>query len=220
MNKASKDFLAKLLGASVILTFVALAVIGAIFGVSYLGEFLKGAASGWVQAVGSIGAIAGAYHFGEIAHKNQVRQEHAREERAKLIRVTTLREIFRDSYHLDERMVEACKIEVGIPFAAEIWDGVYAKASLQVELILGVPLFEVPDHELAKHLSMARTSAVLYREHSQTFSKKSGVKLDVMTAVLLATAADGMNMRQEAIQHCDELGEEIRLKIDRLSSFD
>lgn len=137
-----------------------------------LWDFLKGSASNWIQAVGSIAAILASYKMGEMAFRKQVHKEDIADLQAKIHAYQVLEEVFQTvsavsylSSHVTEN-----------PLAKQI------KASAQdtLQMINAVPSLDVPHPDLVRRLALSRQAMLSYIGWSEGWLIKE--EIPILTA--------------------------------------
>lgn len=181
------------------------------FGPSFLAEFLKGPASGWAQAFGSVAAIGVAYWLGQDAHRQQLLRDERADATRSAAMVRAVGEFFRQAQAVDQVVALYCTQGIGP------WNMVEALAQDVIEGARAVPLLSLPDAALVRHLALARQSAITYLHWSRS-APDGRVDPSIMRNSWGSFATDSIGHRQTAIDYCDTLEVRYRAVMARVSS--
>lgn len=126
-----------------------------------LATFFIGPASGWVQAIGSIGAILGSYHLGGAAYRRALVQKEIDELNLSKHKQGVLLEIFSFAEAVDSAVLAQCCMPPNFS-----WKPIKALSDDLLAQCTSLPLFELPEANQIRELQRIRQAALTYIGYS------------------------------------------------------
>lgn len=183
-------------GAAVVSAMIVVLALAIGLGPAFVADFLKGPAAAWVQAIGSIAAIGAGYWFGQSAHRQELQRDARQDILMQTRRIYAIRELLIGAAALDDIVLKTCN------YGLTAWPQIGALAHDQLEQCRAVPIFDVPDPELIRHVGFVRQISLTYSNSSAAVG--TGRADPAQTARWRLNAQRGLEDREKALAFCEQ----------------
>lgn len=170
MSQAHRDYelASAACGAALLIILIIGIGCAAAFGPEFVKALIEGPASGWVQAIGSIGAILGSYHLGSRSFALAQREKRLEALETRKLRYELLIELFQQARALDVLAKHTFSIS-----NANTWNSMRALAEDLLSQYSSIAAFDLPSAKQFIHLQRLRQVALTYVGYSSAIQRES-----------------------------------------------